>query len=185
MAIPTSEQADSILASARLPTGIVAHSQGVARVAGEAAHLVAARGAPVDIELVQVAALLHDIDKLETRDGSGVHGQVGAERLTAMGHAELAAPVASHPVTALLDDARFPRGWPSVLVSVADRHVAGTFLTTDQRIDDLAARYPQHAAELAAARRPAHALEGEVADAAGLSVDELVTRLRAAWEASA
>jgi hypothetical protein len=102
-----------------------------------------------------------------------------------MGHAELAAPVASHPVTALLDDARFPRGWPSVLVSVADRHVAGSFLTTDQRIDDLRARYPQHAAELAAARRPAHALEGEVAEAAGLSVDELVTRLRAAWEAGA
>jgi hypothetical protein len=47
------------------------------------------------------------------------------------------------------------------------------------------ARYPQHAAELEAARRPAHTLEGEVADAAGLTVDELVTRLRAAWEAGA
>jgi hypothetical protein len=111
-----------------------------------------------------------------------VHGQVAAERLAAMGHDELAAPVASHPVTALLDDARFPRGWPSVLVSVADRHVAGTFLTTDQRIDDLAGRYPQHEAELDAARAPAHALEAEVADAAGLPVADLVERLRAAWE---
>jgi hypothetical protein len=132
-----------------------------------------------------MASLLHDIDKLDTREGGGLHGQVGAERLAAMGHDELVAPVASHPVTALLDDDRFPRGWPSVLVSVADRHVAGTFMTTDQRIDDLVARYPQHAAELEAARRPAHTLEGEVADAAGLTVDELVTRLRAAWEAGA
>jgi hypothetical protein len=139
----------------------------------------------VNVELVQMASLLHDIDKLDTREGGGLHGQVGAERLAEMGHDELAAPVASHPVTALLDDARFPRGWPSVLVSVADRHVAGTFLTTDGRIDDLAARYPQHEAELDAARRPAHALEEEVAGAAGLSVDELVTRLRAAWEAGA
>jgi putative nucleotidyltransferase with HDIG domain len=185
MAIPTPDQAEAILRSVGLPAGIVAHSRGVARVSAEAARLVAARGIPLDVELVQAAALLHDVDKLETRDGDGVHGQVGAERLAAMGHAELAAPVASHPVTALLDDARFPRGWPSVLVSVADRHVAGTFLTTDQRIDDLAARYPQHAAELETARRPAHVLEAEVAEAAGLSVDELVTRLRAAWEADA
>ena len=30
-------------------------------------------------------------------------------------------PVASHPITALLDDDRFPIGWPSVLLAVADR----------------------------------------------------------------
>jgi hypothetical protein len=114
-----------------------------------------------------------------------VHGVLGAERLTAMGHPELAPPVASHPVTCLLDDERFPRGWPSVIVSVADRHVGSSFLTTDQRIDDLALRYPQHRADLEAARRPAHALESEVAEAARLPVDELVERLRAAWEAGA
>jgi putative nucleotidyltransferase with HDIG domain len=183
MAIPTREQAEAILASFELPDGIVAHSEGVARIAVAAARLVAAHGVPVDVDLVEIAALLHDIDKLETRDGGGVHGVVGAERLTAMGHPELAPPVASHPVTCLLDDTRFPRGWPSVLVSVADRHVASSFLTTDQRIDDLAARYPRHRAELEAARRPARGLESEVADAAGLAVDELVERLRATWEA--
>lgn len=185
MAIPTPDQAEAILLSFDLPAGIVSHSRGVARVAAEAARLVADRGIPLNVELVRMAGLLHDVDKLETRDGGGPHGQVGAERLAALGHDELVAPVASHPVTALLDEDRFPRGWPSVLVSVADRHVAGTFLSTDQRIDDLTARYPQHALELEAARRPAHALEGEVADAAGLTVDELVARLRAAWEAGA
>ena len=54
-----------------LPDGIVVHSQGVARVAAEAARLVAAAGVPVDVRLVEVAALLHDIDKLETRQGGG------------------------------------------------------------------------------------------------------------------
>jgi len=181
VAIPTRDQAEAILASFPLPDGIVAHSQGVARVAAEAARLVAAHGVPVDVDLVQVAALLHDIDKVETREGGGVHGRVGAERLAEMGHAELAPAVASHPVTCLLDDARFPRGWPSVIVSVADRHVADAFLTTDQRIDDLVARYPQHRLQLDAARDPAHGLEAEVADAAGLPVADLVERLRAAW----
>jgi hypothetical protein len=101
-----------------------------------------------------------------------------------MGYAELMAPVASHPVTCLLDDACFPRGWPSVIVSVADRHVAQEFLTVDQRIDDQKLRHPEYAAGLDAARRTAHALESELAEAAGLQPDELVERLRAAWEAS-
>jgi hypothetical protein len=101
------------------------------------------------------------------------------------GWEELALPIASHPVTALLDDDRHPRGWESVIVSVADRHVAQEFLTTDERINDLIARHPQHRSSLDAARRPAAALEREVADAAGLDVDELVTRLRGAWEAGA
>ena len=57
-----------------------------------------------------------------------------------MGFEELAAPVASHPVTCLLDDRCFPRGWPSVIVAVADRHVAQAFLTIDERIDEMKVR---------------------------------------------
>lgn len=102
-----------------------------------------------------------------------------------MGYPELAAPVASHPVTCLLDDRCFPRGWPSVLVSVADRHVAQAFLTIDERIDDMQQRHPEYAEDLDAARRPAHALEVELAEAAGVDVAALVARLRAAWQAGA
>jgi putative nucleotidyltransferase with HDIG domain len=185
MVVPGRDQAMGLLGSLGLPDGIVTHSRGVARVAAEAARLVSVAGVPVDVRLVEVAALLHDIDKLETRDGSGVHGQVAAERLTEMGYAELAAPVASHPVTCLLDDRCFPRGWPSVLVAIADRHVAQEFMTVDQRIDDQQARHPEYVESLEAARRQAHALEQELADAVGLDVDQLVARLRAAWEAGA
>jgi hypothetical protein len=137
------------------------------------------------VRLVEVAALLHDIDKPETRGGGGRHGEVAAERLTEMGYPELAAPVASHPVTCLLDDRCFPRGWPSVLVSTADRHVAQAFLTVDERIDDMQRRHPEYAEDLDAARRPAIALEAELAEAAGMDVDALVGRLRAAWQAGA
>ena len=185
MVVPGRDQAMQLLGSQGLPEGIVTHSRGVARVAAEAARLVNAAGIPVNVRLVEVAALLHDIDKLETRDGAGQHGQVAAERLTEMGYAELAAPVASHPVTCLLDDACFPRGWPSVLVAVADRHVAQEFMTVDQRIDDMQTRHPEYVQSLEAARRPAHALETELAETAGLTPDELIARLRTAWEAGA
>jgi hypothetical protein len=58
-------------------------------------------------------------------------------------------------------------------------------LTVDDRLDDMKVRHPEHADAIETARRPAHALEGQVAEAAGLSVDGLVDRLRAAWESGA
>lgn len=183
MALPDRETVARLLAEAELPDGIRIHSEGVARVAVAAAGLVAESGIPVDGWLVEAAALLHDIDKPEIRRSGGEHGIVGARRLEAAGHEELAMPVASHPITALLDDDRFPIGWPSVLVAVADRHVAQTFVTVDERLDDMKLRHPEYAESIEAARRAAHALEEELAEAAGLTVEALVDRLRAAWEA--
>jgi hypothetical protein len=70
-------------------------------------------------------------------------------------------------------------------VAVADRHVAQTFLTIDERLDGMKERHPEYAESIDAARRPAHALEAQVAEAVGLDVDDLVARLRAAWETGA
>jgi putative nucleotidyltransferase with HDIG domain len=182
VAIPTRLEADRLLVSFDLPSGIVVHSRGVSRVAAAAARLLRASGVEVDADLVEVAALLHDIDKPETRRSGEPHGVVGARRLTELGYAELAGPVASHPVSCLLDAQRFPRGWPAILVAVADRRVDQRFVTIDERIDGMAQRYPQYREQLEAARGPAHALEASLAAAAGLSDEELAEKLRAAWE---
>jgi putative nucleotidyltransferase with HDIG domain len=182
--IPDRATARRLLSEAGLPDGIIVHSEGVARVAVAAAGLLAEAQIPIDGGLVEAAALLHDIDKLEIRATGGEHGVVGARRLEAAGYPELAMPVASHPVTCLLDDERFPRGWPSVVVAVADRHVAQRFLTIDERLDDMIERHPRHRGGIEAARRPAHALEAELAETVGLPVPDLVERLRVAWDAT-
>jgi len=181
MPLPTPGGARQILVEMEIPAGIVVHSQGVARIALEAGRLVVAAGIPVDLELVEVAALLHDIDKPHIRREGGEHGIVGAQMLIEMGYPELAMPVASHPINCLLDDDRFPRGWPSVLLAVADKHVAGEYLTIDARLKDMATRHPAYADQIAAARGPAHALEREIAEAVGLTDDALGDRLRAAF----
>jgi len=183
MAVPDLDRAWEVLESFGLPDGVVRHSEGVRRVAAEAARLVAAADVPVDVGLVEVAALLHDIDKLRIRESGGEHGIVGARELEKMGYPELSMPVASHPVSCLLDEDRFPRGWPSVLVAIADRHVAQDFMTIDERLDEMATRYPEHRAGIEAAQRPAHALERELANTVGLSAEALIARLRAAWDA--
>lgn len=181
MVVPTRLTTEQLLASFDLPDGIVTHSRGVSRVAAEAARLLAAAGVAVDPRLVAVAALLHDVDKLETRADGEQHGLMAAGWMAERGYPELSEPIASHPIGCLLDPARAPRGWDSVAVAVADRHVAQEFVTIDDRIDDQARRYPAFKAELEAARQPAHAMQADLAAAAGLTVAELEDRLRAAW----
>jgi putative nucleotidyltransferase with HDIG domain len=183
MAIPSLAEAEQLLASFDLPDGIVTHSRGVSRVAGEAARLLAAAGIEVDPQLVAVAALLHDVDKPQTREDGGKHGALAARWMRERGYTELSEPIAAHPIGCLLDPARAPRGWAAKALAVADRHVGQRFVSMDQRIDDQGRRYPDFRAELDAARAPARAMQAELAAAAGLSVDELIGQLRSAWEA--
>jgi putative nucleotidyltransferase with HDIG domain len=182
MAVPTPAEAELLLASFDLPDGIVNHSRGVSGVAAEAARLLAAAGIDVDPHLVAVAALLHDVDKPATRADGDRHGLLGAQWMAERGFPELAEPIASHPIGCLVDPTRAPRGWASVAVAVADRHVAQAFVSIDERIDDQASRYPEFGPSLEAARAPAHAMQADLAAAAGLTVDELEARLRAAWD---
>jgi hypothetical protein len=107
---------------------------------------------------------------------------LGARWMAERGFPELAEPIASHPIACLLDPSRAPRGWASVAVAVADRHVAQDFVSIDERIDDQAGRYPEFRASLEAARAPAHAMQADLAEAAGMSVEQLEAHLRAAWD---
>jgi uncharacterized protein len=181
MAVPTRADAERLLASFDLPAGIVTHSSGVSRVAAEAARLLEGAGMAVHPQLVEVAALLHDVDKLETRDHTDEHGLMAARWMAERGFPELAEPIASHPIGCLLDPARAPRGWDAVAVAVADRRVAQTFVTIDERIEDLARRYPAFRADLESARAPAQAMQADLAAAAGMSVLALEARLAEAW----
>ena len=180
MAVPDRPTARQLLANDDPPDWLVVHSEGVARVAAEAARALADNGVAVDPLLVEAAGRLHDIDKIETR-GNGRHGLAGAERLSALGYGELADPVASHPVSCLLDPERSPRSWPAICVSVADRRVGMSFMTIEDRLADMAARHPAHTGQIRAAQGPAEALETKLAEAAGLSRIALEDRLRAAW----
>ena len=73
-----------------LPDGIVTHSRGVSRGAAEAARLLAAAGFAVDPQLVEVAALLHDVDKGVTLADGERHGVLAAQWMAERGFSELA-----------------------------------------------------------------------------------------------
>lgn len=89
--IPTPGEAEALLALHQAGPRGLAHGRGVARVALRLAAALNARGAGLDLELVESAALLHDIAK-----GSPRHEAAGAALLDSQGYGTVARIVAAH-----------------------------------------------------------------------------------------
>ena len=84
----------------KVPKEVVAHSEGVARIADAVAKRVAKRGVEVDFRLVHEGALLHDVGRAETH--SLAHGLAGGRMLRGLGFDERVARIAeTHMVSGL------------------------------------------------------------------------------------
>ena len=88
--IPDAASCLALLRDARVPSGVVAHSRAVARVAAALTERVNERGLHLNARLVEAAALLHDIARTE-RD----HAHAGAARLGDLGYRRVAAVTVS------------------------------------------------------------------------------------------
>jgi hypothetical protein len=139
---------------------------------------------------VEVAALLHDVDKLLPADGPTRrlrHGEGSAAWLTERGHGELGPIVADHPVTRLVDGPAFSR-WLSTsgpaarIVAYADKRAGQRLAPMRVRFESWARRYPDAPGWDATVRADvaarAAALEADVCRAAGVRPAEV---RRLAW----
>lgn len=112
----------------------------MAEVAAFLASRARARGRPVDVRLVEAAALLHDVDKLLPATDPArrlPHGRGSAAWLARLGHAELGPAAGWHPVTRLLDAGDPAGDRPTLeakIVAYADKRVG-------QRLAPMAARF--------------------------------------------
>jgi molybdenum cofactor cytidylyltransferase len=115
--IPTREEALALLDLHQAGTRGHAHGQGVADVALALARALNARGLDLDLELVESAALLHDIAK-----GQPSHEKVGGELLASIGFARVAEIVAAHRD---IDPAGLSHPSEREVVYLADKLVRG------------------------------------------------------------
>lgn len=191
MTVPGRVEAAELLLSLDPPAWFLNHSRAVAEVAGWLALRAREAGAGVDRDLVEAAALLHDVDKLLPAADPArrrPHGQGSAAWLARRGHAELGPAVASHPVTVLADEER--AGWLAA-AALEERIVAYADKRAGQRLEPMASRfaswqrrYPDGWSDRQAltVRRRAEELEREVCQAARVAPAD-VRRLR--WTSSA
>ncbi len=94
--IPSRAECYRILRQNKVPEHIVAHCEKVATIATFLAKELQARGEPINIALVEAAALLHDCTKhISLRRGEN-HAQSAARLLCDLGYPEVAQIVAQH-----------------------------------------------------------------------------------------
>jgi putative nucleotidyltransferase with HDIG domain len=157
----------------------------VAEVAAFLADRIQRNGTAIDRQLIETAALLHDVGKVTDNDSgaAGDHALMGAQWLREQGYAELGPAVASHPATLLGDDARYA-AWvedarlEERVVAYADKRATQDVVSLDQRFDEWEAHHPEHLASLRASRERARRLELEVCTVAGIEPRQVE---RLAW----
>jgi putative nucleotidyltransferase with HDIG domain len=143
MVLPTRGQCFGLLEKYNVPAHIVRHSEAVERVAVFLAKKLNEAGVPVDEALVSRAALLHDIDKLETLEPgkAHLHGKISRQILESEGFPDVGKIAERHQLEWVLSKGGFD-GWEEKIVLYADKRVNdGKIVSLGQRFDYLLQRY--------------------------------------------
>jgi len=191
--VPTPQEARTLLAVRSVPPGGIAHAEGVAAVAVRLADaLNRARGAgltggkPVNVprldrDLVEAAALLHDIAKGQPR-----HEAAGGALLRELGFSGVADIVAAHRDSALADDQLLTK---RELVYFADKLVrCHMVVDVEARFGEKLAQWrhdPEAAAAIEGRMQRALALRMRLEAEAGRPLQDILLPLRVgqpAWE---
>ena len=120
--IPSPAEAEALLAIEAVPPQGLAHARGVAAVAVALARGLGAARAGLDCELIEAAALLHDVAK-----GQPGHEAAGGRLLDALGFSRAGAIVAAHRDIDLPPEAALTE---REIVYLADKFVHGSRLVS-------------------------------------------------------
>lgn len=96
--LPSREQAIELLRKINCPPVVISHCEAVAQIALEIADKLEKKGIRIDLELVEIGALLHDLGRSKTHNVD--HGVVGAKIAES-------------------------EGLPEPIVSIIKRHIGG------------------------------------------------------------
>ena len=135
-----------LLCDTQMPEHIVAHSVQVCRVAMCLTGHLASKGNHLNGQLVQAAALLHDITKNRSFDTAENHALTGGQKCADLGYPEIGTLVRQH---VRLDDYSDPQDISeAVIINYADKRVLhDRIVSLDERMRYIQERYgtePQH-----------------------------------------
>ena len=109
--IPSPREALKILKDVGCPSNVIEHCKAVARLAVQIARKCAENGVSVDVELVHIGALLHDIGRSKTHEVH--HAIIGAEIARSLGLSEsIIAIIERHVGGGISSEEAVKLGWP-------------------------------------------------------------------------
>lgn len=134
--IPSRSLVFDMIRQKDMPYHIFCHSMMVRRAAVIIAHMLMKAGKNPDIKLIDRAALLHDICKIDSITAGGDHALMGRQLMEESGYPELGEIIGQHVVlkSLCLNEA--------MVVNYADKRVRDDHVVTlAQRFVDLMGRY--------------------------------------------
>ncbi len=164
--IPTQDEARKLWDEYLLPPVKRNHCQCVARLAVWFARSLHAKNPRISVNthLLEVSALLHDIDKMAPHLPGERHPDTGVRLLRERGMGEVADLVRTHPLHAILDQNLSPKSWEEKILYLSDKMVKHTIITVDERFALWRAEHlpPDAVTELDAAYPKVKSLEHEL-----------------------
>lgn len=135
--IPTEEQAKQILSVYAVPANKQKHLLLVSAVAKFFAERLqqADPSLKINVHLLIVAALLHDIDKGVEKLPGELHPDAAVRVLRKEGMEEVAQLVKNHPLHCINDSATAPKTWEEKILFLSDKMVKYEIITVDKRFD--------------------------------------------------
>jgi uncharacterized protein len=155
--LPSREQAIRFLYKSGCSNNVIKHCKSVAKLAVEIAEACKERGLNVDLELVEIGALLHDIGRAKTH--SVHHAVIGAEIAKSFEISEdVVSIIKRHVGGGITDQEAKKLGWPKdiyipqtleeKIVSYADKLIEGSRrVPIEKTIEEFSKELPPQAIE--------------------------------------
>ena len=141
MNLPTKEECFEILKEYEVPQNIVNHVLKVSEVSVFLAKKLVEKGIKVNIDLVEKGAILHDLDKIPTKDNYKDHGLVTERILIKKGFPELGSIARSHKGEDIKHG--LVKNWEEKIVNYIDKRVEETkIVSVVNRFEQGRKRYP-------------------------------------------
>jgi uncharacterized protein len=137
MDLPSREECYRILREHQVPENIIRHSEVVNKIAVMLARRLKDKGIQVDVDIVDRASLLHDLDKIRTLK-SDRHGFETQKMLTDIGYPQLGEIAKLHRYEFIKKDL----SWEARIVNYADKRVKHEHIVSlRERFTDMKERY--------------------------------------------
>ena len=175
MNIPSKNDCFQLMCQMQMLENIVVHSIQVCRVGMCLVDHLKLQGIQMDGQLVQAAALLHDITKTRSFETEENHALTGGQVLTDLGYPEIGNLVRQH---VRLDDYSDHKSLSeAVIINYADKRVLhDRIVSLDERISYIQERYglrPEHKHRIRLLWKKTAALEKQIFEYLPFSPDDL------------